>query len=80
VTSSDFAPEPAVLAPDRKSVILRRYKYLSCNNISNWMIAAPMAVWQLHRFSAIARPSNWCETDPKIGSFPSASVRIVSIA
>src|SRR5882724_9812129 len=65
------ARNPARLAPDRKSVILRRYKYLSCNNISNWMIAAPMAVWQLHRFSAHCETEQLvAETDPEDRQLP----------
>src|SRR6266481_9677002 len=59
------ARNAARLAPHCKAVVLRRYKYLSCNNITNWMIAAPMAVGQLHRLPAHCETEQLvAETDP----------------
>src|SRR5438046_2495602 len=59
------------LSPHCESVVLRRDKYLSCSNIANWMIATPMAVWQLHRLPAHCETEQLVtETDPEDGQLP----------
>src|SRR5438034_6618932 len=60
------ARNAARLPPDCESMVLRRDKYLSCSNIADRMIAAPMAVGQLHRFPAHCETEQLVtETDPE---------------
>jgi hypothetical protein len=42
----------SLLALNRESVVLRRYKYLSCTEIAYWMVTTPMAIGQFDRLSS----------------------------
>src|SRR5205807_4234888 len=56
----------AGVAPQRETMVLRRDKYLSCREIPHGLVAAPMAVWELHRVAPERQPEQLVtEADPE---------------
>ena len=58
--------DPRRVAPDREAVVLRGYKYLTCSEIANWVVASPVTVGQFDRVPAQGEAEQLMpEADPK---------------